>query len=102
MCVVFLLLKSTLFICLLQRYTATPSPWLLFIQIDLTFISLQSFRGLYVVHYGKRAFTRVHVPPISEQKRGIKSFSFGYFSSETNRQNSSLSFLYEAASLQIA
>ena len=59
MCVVFLLLKSTLFTCLLQRYTATPSPWLLFIQIDLTFISLQSFRGLYVVNYGKRAFTRV-------------------------------------------
>jgi len=32
-----------------------------------------------------------YVLPINEQKRSAKSFCFGYFSSETNRQNSSLS-----------
>ena len=39
--------------------------------------------------------TRIYVLPINERKRSAKSFSFGYFSSETNRQNSSLSrFLF--------
>jgi len=43
--------------------------------------------------YGSLRKTSFHtyVLPIDEQKHSAKSFSFGYFSSEANRQNSSLS-----------
>jgi len=46
---------------------------------------------LYVVHYGKHTVTHVVRAVHQWTKVKCKSFRFGYFSSETSRQNCSLS-----------
>jgi len=68
-----------------------PPPWI------RHWVGFQSEQVVYMLTtsccqvYSRLRLCGSYVLPTNEQKQSAKSFSFGYFSSETNRQNCSLS-----------